>query len=353
MSRAAIFLLVAAWVAPLVYGCGGGDSPTAPGPGPEAPGPPPPAIPPAGANFSVSPVPVELIARITPIGYNNWVIPQAHTYWLTCDIDIVLRSTRPCHRERLPLRAPADGTVRDANPAADGFLTVEGPPGLEWTFGHVTLEPGVVAGARVTAGQVVARMFYDHGFDFGMSNRGVHQNFIAPGRYPDGYLHAQHPAEQFAEPLRSEMAARSASLSRPFGGLDYDVPGTTAGAWFIEGTPREISMRGDSEHVRMWLGRWIEREQTRVAAFGFRWPGMVNNIVAADPGAQDWESITPASGIVAVKLWAVGQDALPNLTFPAGTVLVEMPSSTQLRMEWFDTHAGVGAFTPAARMYER
>jgi hypothetical protein len=37
-------------------------------------------MPPPGPRFSVLPVPVERIARITPIGYNNKIFPNPHTY---------------------------------------------------------------------------------------------------------------------------------------------------------------------------------------------------------------------------------------------------------------------------------
>lgn len=342
----ALTVLATMGAAPACGGSGDGSrgSPTAP----TVPTPPP-----AGTNFSVLPLPIETIARITSLGYNNTVIPNDHTYWLTCDVDWILQGTRPCHRERQPLRAPADGVVRDAGPGADGFLRVEGPPGLVWTFGHVTAEPGVVTGGRVSAGQVVARMFADHGFDFGLSNAGVHHPYVTPARYPDQYLHGQHPAEQFPESLRSELASRSNSRSEPFGTLDFDVPGTAAGAWFLAGTPHELSLRYDGEPRQLWFGRWAERRETKAVGLGDRPDGFPGKVVAADDATPDWESITPATGVVAIRLWNVSRDARPNLSWPTGTMLVELQTPTRLRMEWFPTHAPVSAFTPAARTYER
>ena len=41
-------------------------------------------------------------------------------------------------RERQAIRAPRDGEVMDLNTAVDGFLSIEGPPGLRWTLAPAT-----------------------------------------------------------------------------------------------------------------------------------------------------------------------------------------------------------------------
>jgi hypothetical protein len=337
-------MLVAGLSVAACVGCGGPADPSASGPQP----------PPAGPHFSIVPIPIERIARITPIGYNNKIIPTPHTYWMTCDIDFVLQGTRPCHRERLPIQAPTAGIVFDIDTASDGYLRVEGPPGLKWALGHVTPEPGLARGSRVSAGQVVARMFYDHGFDFGVINLGVNHFYLVPERYPEEYLHGENPIAQFPEPLRSELTSRSNSMSSALGKLGGDVAGTAAGAWFIQGTPKtNLSLQFGSEHLQLWLGRYVEREETRIVYFGQASPGQQNRLNAVDPSAPSWEDITPASGPVAVKLWFINAQATPNLSAAAGTVLVQLLSATTLRVEWFPTHSLVPDFTAAVRTYER
>ena len=73
----------------------------------------------------------------------------------------------------------------------------------------------------------------------------------------------------------------------------------------------------------------------------------------ADAAAPDWEAITPASGLVSVKLWNLDGEARQNLMWPAGTLVLELMDDVTLRMEWFDTHDEVAEFTGAARLYER
>jgi hypothetical protein len=340
-------VLLACLIAASATACGGGNSqnPTEPSPLP---------APPSGANFSVTPVPVDALARITPIGYNNKTFPNDHTYWLTCDIDIILQGTRPCRRERLELRAPAAGTVADADTAPDGFVRVEGPRGLIWTFGHVTPRPGITRGTTVAAGQVIATMFYEHGFDFGLTNGGVTHFFIAPERYPEQMLHGENPIAQYAEPTRSELLARVNSLSDKLGRLSRDVAGTVSGGWFLPGTPRSSDAMSPAHvHEGLWLGRYMEREETRIVSVGSGWPGMPNVMLAADPAAPSWEDLTPASGEVRLKLWNMARDATANLASPAGTLLVQLIGASALRIEWFNTHGLVSGFTAGARTYER
>ena len=62
------------------------------------------SVPPPGPHFTVLPLPLEAVARITPIGYNNKRFPTPHTYWLLCDDFFILQSSRPCRMERMANR---------------------------------------------------------------------------------------------------------------------------------------------------------------------------------------------------------------------------------------------------------
>jgi hypothetical protein len=305
-----------------------------------------------GPHFSVSPVPVEDIGRITALGFNNVTLPNSHTYWETCETWVMMRLDRPCVHRRQAIRAPADGEVLDLDPSADGFVVAQGPRGLVWTFGHVTPVPSLRRGSRVAAGQVIATMYYTHGFDFGVTNYGIRHRYISPERYPDQSLHGQHPIAQYPEPLRSQLLERMHPAGPAYGRLAWDSLGTASGMWVLEGhRGRYLDRTTDS--LQLFLARYTERPETRLVHIGRRLPGLENAMLFLDPASPSWEQVTPTSGRVAVKLWHPGTDGRPNLTRPAGTALVELLSDRLLRFEWFNTHEPVTDFTAAARRYER
>ena len=140
-------------------------------------------------------------------------------------------------------------------------------------------------------------------------------------------------------------------ISPPYGRVAYDVDGTASGTWVRTGNTN-VYLTRDNEHLVLWFGRWIDTPATRLVTFGAPLPGGAWRL-AADPAAPDWESITPASGIVAVKLWSQGANGAPNLEWPFGTLLIQLTGPRALTIEWFDSHESVTAFTAAALEFER
>ncbi|HRP07254.1 MAG TPA: hypothetical protein PLL69_02085 [Gemmatimonadales bacterium] len=342
---------IIALVVVLMVACGdsGPNGPTPP-PGPPPP-PPPPPDPGPGPFFSVSPIEPGLLARITPIGYNNKVLPVAHTYWETCEMWGTTPLGLPCSRAKLPLKAPGSGKVHHVDPSTDGQITVEGPPGFSWHFGHVTPRAGLVVGDTIHAGDVIATMVYDHGFDFGAVHHGISHSWIVPEHWSEAALHAQHPVAQFPPGIRNQLLTRMHPISPPYGRVSYDVDGTASGAWVVQGS-NPVYFTRDNEPLWIWFGRWADTPTTRLATFGDPLPGGAWRF-AADPSAPDWESITPASGIVAIKLWSLGSNGKPNPEWGFGTLLLQLTAPRRLKAEWFDTHDPVSAFTAAAKEYER
>lgn len=332
--------------------CGGNSTPASP---PDDDDPPPPTEPPPpgpGPHFSVSPIPLDKVAAITPLGENNKVLPVGHTYWSTCDRAWVFPSARPCLMERLDIRAPGPGVVWALDAVDDGGITLMGPPGVYAVFSHVTPRAGLQIGDTVQAGDTIARMFNEFNFDFGLIHMGLEPHeWVNMARIHEGYAYSFSPIGQFPPALRTEMEALVHTVADPLGRLVYDVAGTAAGNWFEEGTPADISLRFDQVHRQLFLGRLQVRHETRIA--NSRWTEPLLGLMTIDPAAPSWEEITPQSGVVSLKAWNITREGTPNFDFPRGTLLVEMLAADRLRIEWFDTHDPVAAFTEGARVFER
>jgi hypothetical protein len=311
-------------------------------------------VPPPGPHYTVLPIPLDKLARITPLGFNNKPLPTDHTYWDTCDLWWLLPGSRPCVLERLPIRAPGSGVIVRLIAQEDGSIGIEGPPGLRATFGHVTPAPGLAIGDSVRAGDTIATMFFEHSFDFGILDYSITPHkFVNRERTHPGYEYAESPIAQFAEPVRSELIARVRTFADPLGRMSYDQAGTAAGAWFLEGTPVRESMNGDHAPNQLFLGRLQERDETRILTIGKSWPGQLDPLLAIDPAAPSWDQITTASGIVALKAWRLDRDGRPLADSVEGTILIEVLANERIRIEWFERHDPVTTFTADARIYER
>jgi hypothetical protein len=313
------------------------------------------AIPPPGPHFTVSPVPVEMLARISELGENGKILPVSHTYWTTCDDGfVILPSGNPCHLGQFPIMAPTSGKVLLIDHNFDGEVSVEGPPGLLWTFAHVTPTSSLERGSAVAAGEQIATMTYDYSFDFGVINYGVDHDYIADERYPGPGQHGQHPIELYTEPLRTELMGKL--VSGQLGKLNYDVAGTVSGAWFREDAPSgaDVFNLGNGEYL-IWFGRLAEHPATRIMNVGEQWPGMPVPVFTyvVDDADPDWTDITPADGAVQLKLWEVSLAGEPDGVRSLGSILVELINDETMQIQWFDGHGPVAGFTPLSRIYKR
>ncbi len=306
-------------------------------------------IPPPGPFFSVSPIPTDKIARITAFGHQNKILPTPKVYVDTCDYGI---TGRPCTLERVPIRAPGDGVVQSIDAQQDGKLSIEGPPGLILGFAHVTPHAGLTVGDSVHAGDPIATMYYHHSFDFSLVDYGVTNDFINKERVGLPGIHGANPLGRYSEPLRSELLGLVHTAEDPLGEVVYDIAGTASGAWYLEGTPdSDLAATPDWAHTQLFLGPLAELREISVVVTGTSWGGF--RIAAAEASFPSWKTVTPASGPVQVRLFELGF-AFDIRPFPTrGSLLVEMLDTETLRLEWFDTHEEVTAFSEAASVYER
>jgi hypothetical protein len=314
-----------------------------------------------GPIFTVSPLPIHTYNEISPVGSNNKIFPVGHTYWGTCDAGLARRDPPPKQEdipncrllEKQVLLAPGPGIAVFVHSAEDGSVRVSGPGGYDWQLGHVT--PLVAKGDTITAGQPVAKMHYEFGFDFGLwqMKDSLTEGVANPERFP--HFPPVHPISLYGDSLRAELIKFVPTVEGEIlGKAHWDIPGTAMGAWFLEGAPAGNLLGPESSHYTLFLGRFTLRQSVRLIAVGGMWPGMHNSTFALDPAALDWEKVTPATGRIAQKAWYSSLMGEFTYDWPGGgTFLIEMLAEDRLRLEWFDTHEPVTEFTAAARVYVR
>ena len=116
---------------------------------------------------------------------------------------------------------------------------------LDGSISHALPDPMPYGGWQpvrvpVAAGQVVGRYGGNHGIDFSVIDTEVTRSgFIYPEHYDyeAWKIHVVDYFDYVDEPLRSTFLAFTPRTAEPRGGkIDYDVDGTLAGNWFVEGT---------------------------------------------------------------------------------------------------------------------
>ena len=233
------------------------------------------------ASFTVSPVDLDAIWFIEPMGklHGGHVTPTDHTY-----INHVKREEFETHSQAVQggqapkawtppydVRSPADGFIVDIGafpfgPAPYGYSGVmEDYRVVIWhtcavstIYIHMAgLAPEIVSATgessggsdwrplpgslplAVEAGQIIGRVG-SQGIDFSVHDtRQPSSGFVVPAHYQGEpwKIYTVDPFDYFAEPLRSQLQAKSPRTVGPVGGkIDYDIEGRLVGNWFLEGT---------------------------------------------------------------------------------------------------------------------
>lgn len=202
---------------------------------------------------------------------------------------------------------------------------------------------------------------------------------LAPGyAVPEHYLaepwrvYAIEPFSLFAEPLRSQLRARSIRRAEPRGGrADTDIDGRLVGGWFVEGT-NGYAGTSQRDFFRTHLAvTYHAYDPTAVIVSLGDFEGRPRQFGVRGNG-PDPAQVSMASGQVKYELasWAyfVGNSGrgwdyrapVDNLrvlpgTETLGTLLLQLVGERQLKVEVFPgKHPNqVNGFTAAAQMYER
>lgn len=255
-------------------------------------------------------------------------------------------------------------------------------PGLEKQVGKLQGFERRSVRIPVRAGQLVGRIG-GKTLDFAVWNfEKTPAFFVNPASYrgDEDRFYLDDLFAHFVEPLRSQLLAKNIRQAAPrTGKVNYDVDGTLAGNWFLEGTdgfrgPPGSQARGgsgrywdghlafaydfiDPTHLRFSIGNY----SGKAAQFALRGNGPDPAMVDMNYGLVTYElQHTEYYDAKTGKLWRREKE---QATAPAarafgpvqGTVLVQLTGPRTLKLEIFPgkTRDEISAFTSAARTYVR
>lgn len=255
----------------------------------------------------------------------------------------------------VPIQAPAAGTINNTYPGTNGEVKVWIEVNSRYTyyFDHIVLASGLRVGSHVDAGTVVG-VSAGIAFDFAVRDQATAQGFLTPARYGLDTLYAQSPWPYFVEPLRSALYAKvQRSGSDRDGRINYDVNGTLSGNWFdidlsIAGSVGADMSIGTRELAFARDVQFPDRQRVSVGGLG------MTGLYGVPPESPDFASITPASGVVTLRLLNTGEPGGPPGTTQQGLLLVQMTATTHLRVEAVaDSSRSTAVFSSAAATYVR
>lgn len=333
----------AAAVLCLSVNCGGG-GPTSPSSATVDPS--------ATLSFTVSPIDVGSLQYIVPLGNMG---PWAHT--LPTDHAYIYHHVGAGSFTPINVLAPASGTITGivnvTASAPDGKTWVDVNSRYIYYFDHVVLAPGLGVGSKVTAGQLFGTS-PGIAFDFAVIDMASTHSFITPARYGRDTINSRSPFPYFVEPIRTALYAK---VQRNGGDLDgkinYDVSGTLSGNWFSDELPVGPSSTGDVASGTKQLAfardvRFPDRQRVSVGGFG------LTGAWGVPPGAPDFASITPASGVVVYRLLYQGEPGGSAGTQQSGLLIVQLTDATHLKVEVVvDQISATAAFSGSAKVYVR
>ena len=186
--------------------------------------------------FRASPVALDAIRFITPLGNLNppdHTLPTDHIYFYVANPD---QGESPASR-RTDFFAPADGIVADVinnGAGADRKVRVQATPTIVYYLDHLVPEIALSRGTKLTAGQRIGTTgSTSFGIDLGVVNDALTLSFVNPSRWNSETLHADAPLKYYEEPLRSQLYSRVQRIGPDLDGrIDFDVAGRLSGAWF-------------------------------------------------------------------------------------------------------------------------
>lgn len=301
-------------------------------------------------SFTVSPIDPAMIQFIVPLGNMG---PWAHTF--PTDHAYIYHHLGSGAFAPVTVVAPAGGTVNNTYPGTNGeskvWVKVNGR--YSYYVDHVQLTAGLTVGSKIEAGATVG-LSSAIAFDFAVTDQSKTQAFITPARYGVDSVYAQSPFPFFVEPIRSALYAKVQRNGPDLDGkINFDIAGTLSGNWFDDSLPIAGSTSNDITIGQRQIAfardvRFPDRQRVSVGGFN------MTNLYGVSPGAPDFSSITPASGLAIYRLLNTGEPGGPPGVDQLGLLLAQLVDGGHLRLEVVNERiATTASFSGAARTYIR
>jgi hypothetical protein len=280
-----------------------------------------------GLHFTVSPIDINSIVYITPVGA---MAPWGHT--LPTDHAYFYHYAGGGAAPPINVYAPAAGHVIAATDNSRIDIRVDAE--YSYWLGPLTLAPGIVTGADVQPGTLLGTHATFPAFDFAVMKTTQALNFVNPLRYSPETLLCAGPMEYFEGTIRSAILAKVLrSGGQVDGKINYDVAGTLSGNWFAEDLAVAESGRGGEEYYgvrKLAFARdAYSPDRRRVSIGGLGLTGLY----AVNEDSPEFTSVTASLGLVVYRLLNVGEPQSAPSTTQVGWLLVQLIDAGHLRVE--------------------
>jgi hypothetical protein len=348
-------------------------------------------------RFTAAPADPANLSHIFPLGLMTGahVTPVDHQYYYWLDMNV---------RGEYTVHSPADGVVVEVSYMADDYRVVIEHScdvftiwiHLEELAGPLEHLNGMVLSSRpnfervpVSAGEIISYDGGTAGFDFSVhDNRVILPGFVDPTSYvaEPWKVHTVDPYEYFDEPIRSQLLTKNVRQVEPLGGkLDYDIPGSLMGNWFVENTngyAGNSTITGTVVAPDQQVGYWsthlaiapdpidprvlfisLGSYDGRTAQYAIGNLSPHPAAVTADTGLVKYELVGSQHVIASTgEPWhGINRRAYPDVVVDVypnhveGTVLLQLLDDERLKIEAFPglRSEQVVAFTAEAKVYRR
>lgn len=310
-----------------------------------------------GALFTISPLALDQVRYVTGQGHlaphpHTLPTPHVYLYW-----------HGPGPAALIPVVAPGPGTITFVlDQGGDTKIMVRASPTLTWYLDHIILASGLGLGSVLTPGQTLGTTSpLSAAIDLGLLDSTVVHPFVAPQRYGPDLLNAIPPWTRFTPELRDHFHGISNVVGPDKdGAVCFDVAGTAAGNWFLDGVPDSPDAYGLPANWPKQLA--FARDETdpqrwRVSIGGTITTASLFAIAVGDPEPT---AITPALGLCIIRVYT--DLAAVGTMIPTGWLLVRMDAAGLLLIEYVPAadhppadalDTPVTAFTGGQHLYRR